>query len=291
MAVQVHVAFSALINGSAVFAGGPYHCAKGSTGKAVRECMNGMGTSPATLTAEAVSYTGEQSMAGTIDDIENLSDDKVFLFSGSEDSVVDQSVMFALQDYYEAYMPKANINVVFDFEAEHTWPSLDYGVDCLSLQSPYIGNCNYDGSGTVLNSLYSNLDDPVDYNIKNLFTFDQTKFFSGNISVDDIGFVYIPTGCQDRTSPCKLHIAIHGCNMGQQFIGTEYAEHNGYNQWAESNAVIIVYPNVKPDAELGNPDGCWDWWGYLGRDDYALKTGPQMSFIKSIIDEIMGANK
>jgi poly(3-hydroxybutyrate) depolymerase len=124
--------------------------------------------------------------------------------------------------------------------------------------------------------------------VENLFLFDQTQHFSGDISLDDEGFIYIPTACADRTTPCRLHVAIHGCSQGRSFVGSEFAEHNGMNEWAETNNVIILYPNAKADAAKGNPEGCWDWWGYLGSLDYDLKSGPQMAFMKSIMDTVLG---
>ena len=43
MAVQLQVAFSTSIFGSAVFAGGPYYCAQGSLNSALGYCENGNG--------------------------------------------------------------------------------------------------------------------------------------------------------------------------------------------------------------------------------------------------------
>ena len=39
MAVQLHIAFSSIISGAAVYAGGPYWCAQGSLNTAMMECM------------------------------------------------------------------------------------------------------------------------------------------------------------------------------------------------------------------------------------------------------------
>ncbi len=48
-----------------------------------------------------------------------------------------------------------------------------------------------------------------------LLEFEQTEFVGGgsaaSISLDTIGFVYIPTGCKDRSRTCRLHVAFHGC--------------------------------------------------------------------------------
>lgn len=56
--------------------------------------------------------------------------------------------------------------------------------------------------------------------------------------------------------------------------------HAGYNAWAESNNIIVLYPQVH--ASLLNPMGCWDWWGYTGAH-YAQKGGPQMATIKNMV--------
>jgi hypothetical protein len=99
--------------------------------------------------------------------------------------------------------------------------------------------------------------------------------------------IFIPTACSDYTTPCHLHVAIHGCKQGQEFIGSTFSEHTGYNKWAENNNITVLYPQIAKDVSHGNPDGCWDWWGYLGKD-YALKSGVQMAFLKKVIDAVRG---
>ena len=34
----------------------------------------------------------------------------------------------------------------------------------------------------------------------------------------------------------------------------------GYNEVGELNNIIILYPQAV--SIIGNPNGCWDWWGY-----------------------------
>src|SRR5215204_1303011 len=40
LATQLHVAYSSTVRGSAMFAGGPYYCARGSLTQAQLACMN-----------------------------------------------------------------------------------------------------------------------------------------------------------------------------------------------------------------------------------------------------------
>lgn len=60
--------------------------------------------------------------------------------------------------------------------------------------------------------------------------------------------------------------------MTPDHIGTVFAQNSGLNTYAESNNVIILYPQSKINKKLGNPGGCWDYWGYTGRN-YVSKSG------------------
>ena len=118
-------------------------------------------------------------------------------FSGTVDTVVDQKVAASLLQYYEAFIPARQITTDFDFDAEHCIPTPSYGEDCTTLSSPYIGNCGYSGAGQAFKTFYG-----VDIWYRqmidaNLFKFDQTPFFldDGLNSIDDTGFIYIPTAC------------------------------------------------------------------------------------------------
>lgn len=289
MAVQMHVAYSGTFNGSAIFAGGPYFCALGNLMIATEQCMYALGGPDAD---KSVTYTNTQAAAGTIDSTSNLADDKVFLFSGTKDTVVNPRVMAALEDYYGNYIRSDNIVTEFNFAAQHCLPTLNYGEACTVKMSPYIGKCNYDGAGIALNTMYGNALETAGKDISsNLFKFDQTAFYpkgvtSSSSSLDTTGYIYIPTACANNEQ-CKLHISYHGCSQGQDFIGDQFAADTGFNTWAEANNIVVVYPYAVKSLSLGNGNGCFDWWGYTNAD-YALKSGVQMEFSKNIIDTLMG---
>src|SRR5207253_9014203 len=63
MAVQLQVAYSQSIFGTAVFAGGPYYCAQGSLVSALGYCEKGSGIPLQML----VDYTNAQAASGKID--------------------------------------------------------------------------------------------------------------------------------------------------------------------------------------------------------------------------------
>jgi hypothetical protein len=141
--------------------------------------------------------------------------------------------------------------------------------------------------GEILEWIYGSLNAPVQAVNNNLLTFDQGDYTGilspSAISLSELGYVYVPSGCQ-RGQLCKLHVCFHGCEQGYEFVETDFVTENQMNNWAESNNIIILYPQASATA-LINPYGCWDWWGYTGLD-YATKLASQISAVESMIDAL-----
>ena len=84
--------------------------------------------------------------------------------------------------------------------------------------------------------------------------------------MDELGMIYVPTACQ-KDERCRLHIHFHGCGSGLEGVGTWYVTNVGYNEVAEANNIIILYPNaIISNIEPFNPWGCFDMFGYLNDD-------------------------
>eukprot|EP01124_Arcella_intermedia_P015602 TRINITY_DN22151_c0_g1_i1.p2 TRINITY_DN22151_c0_g1~~TRINITY_DN22151_c0_g1_i1.p2 ORF type:complete len:122 (+),score=27.38 TRINITY_DN22151_c0_g1_i1:718-1083(+) len=117
---------------------------------------------------------------------------------------------------------------------------------------------------------------------------DQNTYAPGGdasaISMDQYAYAYVPSNCQGSSNNCKLHVALHGCLQSSGLIGTTYVEHAGFNEWAETNNIVVVYPQAV--VSVVNPQGCWDWWGYTN-DHYADKGGPQIQTINNIIQSFL----
>jgi hypothetical protein len=120
-----------------------------------------------------------------------------------------------------------------------------------------------------------------------LIEFDQSSFLANPTShgLNDTGFVYVPTDCASGAT-CKPHIAFHGCKQTSALIGDQFRTTTGYRRWADTNGIIVLFPEAR--ATLANPNSCWDWWGY---DDpnYATKTGRQMRAVHSMLLQLTGA--
>lgn len=88
-AVQMHVAYSSIMVGAGIFAGGPYNCAQGSSTEALTACMAG---TPKPNVATYIDETLARASRGDVDGVEHLAGQQVFLFSGTLDTTVDPSV-------------------------------------------------------------------------------------------------------------------------------------------------------------------------------------------------------
>jgi poly(3-hydroxybutyrate) depolymerase len=308
MAVQLQVAYSQSIFGTAVFAGGPYYCAQGSLNSAQGYCENGNGIPLQTL----IDYTNSQAANGTIDPTTNIAKKPIYMFSGTNDTTVRQGVMNTLQQYYETYTSGSNIAYNQNMPAAHGWISPDGPNSCTSSYIPYINNCGMDAEQTFLTNFYGNLNpkntgtqNPLasggypnltnfygSLNAQNTGTltgsyiqFDQNQFANGNAksySMDSTGWLFVPQNCTNG-QPCRLVVALHGCLQYQGVIQQQFVQKSGINEWADTNNIIVLYPQATNSSS--NPLGCWDWWGYLSAD-YALKSAPQMDAIMAMVAQI-----
>lgn len=289
MAVQMHFAYSKTIKkGAGIIAGGPYYCSQGNITISVTACM--LNTAPRNL-PYLYSIINTWSTSGYIDPTSNMSASKVYLLSGTLDSTVKQPVMNDLRTMYANYLPAASIAYKNDLAVEHAVPTDYTGAACTFNGIPYIDNCNFDTAGAILNWLYGPL------NAKNVgilsgvfINFDQAPFWGNfNPQVHGMaasGYLYVPASCAAGQA-CKLHIAFHGCLQDVATVGTAFYQNTGYNRWADTNRMIVLYPQTA--ATAANPARCWDWWG---SDDlnFPGKSGGQMVAIKTMIDRIVSGN-
>lgn len=280
-AVQMHVALSGTISGAGVVAGGPYHCAQGNILHALGRCISGTELDVAPL----VEATRAAATAGTIDPVESLSGDRVWLFHGKADSIVKFGVVDALRKFYAAFLPEKAIALVDDIPVSHGWPTVDRGIACGEMGGDYINACDYDAAGAMLQQLYGPLNPPASAPEASLQILDQASIAAEGASFADSGYAYVPQACAQSTGECRLHVAFHGCRQGKEFIEDRFARMSGLNEWAESNRIIVLYPQVI--KSLSNPQGCWDWWGYTGAD-YDQQSGKQVAGIAALIKRWSG---
>ena len=274
MAVQLHVAHSAVVAGAGVVAGGPYDCAQGSLFTALNNCMTPGTWTPVPAAAYLKSLSEGLARTNRIDALKNLSGAPVWLFSGTQDRTIDSKVVRELQRFYE--LVGARPVLVADRPAGHGMPTETTGVACGASEAPYLNACGYDAAGELLKYLLGTLNAPAGKLEGRLEVFDQGAF-----SMDGDGYVFIPRSCV--RGGCRIHVAFHGCRQA----GEHFPREAGYNRWADANRLIVLYPQVRASwmPWSFNPRGCWDWWGYSGAG-YATREGAQLRAVKAMLDRL-----
>ena len=102
--------------------------------------------------------------------------------------------------------------------------------------------------------------------------------------MEDFGYIYIPPQCEPgNESPnatlCLLHIFFHGCTMQPENIGTDFITTIGFPELADANDLVVLFPSTIGSLLAGNPNGCFNWVGYLGDllfNEFATKEAVQM---------------
>lgn len=282
MAVQMHVAHSSRVKGVGALAAGPYFCARGSLWIAWTRCMTG---SPDASAAEAQRLARER----LIDPLANLAGAPVWLFSGREDRTVVPEVVQALKRFYEAHGAKPVL--VADKPAGHAMVTADAGNACGASEPPFINDCDYDAAGELLRHLLGSLTPPSPASAGRLLAFDQREFGGTRaISMAAEGFAYVPDACAGAR--CRVHVAFHGCRQGIDAVDERFARDAGYNRWADTNRLIVLYPQAVARYAWWtfNPRGCWDWWGYTG-SEYATQEASQIRAVMGMVERLATPSK
>lgn len=300
MAGQFQVAHARLVVGAAIIAGGPYGCAEslfadmmpgpGTTflnlSKAINGCMlNALqiwGVPNPPLLADRVrSLAGK----GRIDGVEHLVGDRVYLYSGSADRTVVTPIVAAAAEFYrEVGLKPEAVAFHADAAAGHAFVTEDKGDRCDYSGKPYIVDCDYDQAGELLNHIHGPLHPRVAAPGGTFAEFDQ-RDFTHDLGLDhglsDFGVVYIPPVCW--SGGCRVHIAFHGCAQNRAAVGDAFVRDTGFARWADSNGFIVLFPQTAAGAT--NPQACWDWWGYTGRD-YLTREGAQIEAVHRMLQRL-----
>ena len=285
MAGQLQVAYSSRIRGTAVFGAGPYYCAQNNAAQAMYGCA--ADTYPdhlGTLEADAALW----SAYGWIDPIENLSGVPAWVYHGSQDTVIASSVSSDGARFWSDF--GAHVTSVTGSGAGHAWVS-PYGTNsCGTTGTPFLDNCGTDPEHDLLTALLGSVSPANTGPLTGTLTrFDQNDYAVGGsaaaLDMSGAGFAYVPRSC-GAGSACRLLIALHGCEQGYDAVGTTFVDRANLDQYADTNAMIVLYPQAATGAT--NPYGCWDWWGYLGATNYPIHGGAQIESIMNMVSALGG---
>jgi poly(3-hydroxybutyrate) depolymerase len=287
MAVQLQVAYSRSIIGAGVVAGGPYYCAANHLMLA-GICM---GQVPFTPPNPLIMAQAAQLFASNrqIDSLRNLKTRRVYVFSGRDDTVVKPPAVDATVAFFQQVgVTGERLKYVNTLPAGHALISPGQGNDCAANAAPFISHCTvgdapYDQAGELLAHIYGPLQPKAPKAQGELMAFNQREFAAQASGLADEAYLYVPPACRASDAHCKVHVAIHGCEQSSEVVGQRFVTETGYNEWADTNGLLVLYPQIS--KSVSNSSGCWDWWGYSG-SDYAKRSGPQMKAIRAMIQRL-----
>jgi len=308
MAVQFGTAWSSVIKGVGVVAGGPYWCAQADASDAFDAfslpflhatglCMSGQ---PLSDLNNFIAKADAKSASGDIDSVQGLSRQKIYAFHGYNDTVVARSVTDAAVEFYRHYLGETNRGNLYYQTAIGAGHSLVVAKDaqgggikdCNVNATPFIDGCGYDQAGIILQHIYGALNAPNRGQLSGTIKrFDQSLYTGprdpGPLSLADTGYVFVPGDCENGAA-CRVHIALHGCLQDAGEIDRRFIDDTGYNAWADTNRLIVLYPQTAVSWYLPyNPLACWDLWGYVDQNDsYVTKSGSQIKTIKAMLDAL-----
>jgi len=280
MAHQMHFAYSDIFSGAGIIAGGPFGCADGSITTAMARCM---GAAPDVFpVAEQAAAIRKAAEGGKLAPLAALADDPVWLFHGTLDTTVAIGVSDALAALYAEFIPATQSRYVTDIETEHVFPAQGRGGDCAKKVAPFVGDCDYDAAGELLQHLYQDLTKPGSDSEADLTEINLVG--APTAALSETAYMFIPSACVGASQGCALHLVLHGCAQSAIQVGTDFIQQSGYLPWAEANNIVLAFPQVVPSAV--NPFACWDWWGYTGID-YQFRDGAQMTVLANWIKDIL----
>ena len=284
MAHQMHLAYSDLINGVAIVAGGPYGCAEGSSSIAMSRCMGGV--PDAVPVAERVAVVRAAAAAGELAATNNLENDRVWLFHGTQDPIMGAGLSDALAALYSEFIPAEQILYVNDIEAGHGFPAQGHGSECTAMEPPFVIDCDFDAAGALLQHLYPDLVAPGPG--PGLELAKVTLPGAAEAGLSDAAYLFIPPACVNSEKACAMHMVLHGCGQSAVQLGTDFMMQSGFLPWAQANDIVMAFPQVVPGPL--NPFTCWDWWGYTGAN-YDTRDGAQMAVLADWISSFTDQNQ
>merc|ERR1712156_524874 len=287
-ATQFHVGYSSFVKGVGLWCGLPElvslqtgDAAGGANGVSVQQLMQD---------------TAALESSNAIDSTSNLASSKVYIVHGSEDTVVDPLFAVKIKEFYEGYNVNQMVAKTYYKNGEHGVYSNRRGTPCgqLNLQT-FIQNCGEDTVYEMFEHLLPNVVGPGDDGkfSSSLKPFSQVKFFDNfaSSSMSETGYYYVPESCNGNVNSCHLHVFFHGANQSTDKIGTEFIESSGLLEMAETNKIVLLFPQIK--TKWFNPMGMWNTIGYNKdlkdyKGQYASKDAFQMRGIFNMINHMTG---
>lgn len=321
MTVQMSVAHSSKFVGAGVVAGGPYRSAETfprAAPSASTACiLNSLYVAMTPLTEftapDVDALIALARSTPRIDDLSHVARQRVYIFTGRSDKVVNQFVVRKTRDFYERLGVTGDaLKFVDDVDAGHSLitSNPDDTTPLSDNRPPYINYGGFMQSHEILRHIYPDLRAPTAPRGE-LRLFRQAEFVEGRpdrAGLSDYAYVYVPSAVAAGAPARGVHVVMHGCKQGYEFqdfagglrnrdeapYGARYVTRTGYLEAAEANDLLLLFPQISgtDDNLFQNPDGCWDWWGYASENpeapDYYTQDAAQIRAVNAMLDRLAG---
>jgi len=304
MAVQLATAYSARFVGIGVIAAGSDYCTDGYPAlslfaNATNACVSpsiAMQRPDAGIAWINANLFAEEELIDTVD---NVGKQALYASDGG-DRTVKNTVVDTLLRYYLAAGAAAK-RIKYDTSNAAGIVSIsNNAVDlpCALTKAPFINNCGAVQADALLHHLYGDGRRPSNGGVAagRIIAFAQRDFVDSPLaSMGSVAYAYVPNACQ--TEACAVHVVLHDCLQGASATGAHFYAGAGYNAFADTHQLIILYPQAVASRGVPvNPLGCWDFWGYSVKQNappynaalppFFAKGAPQMAAIVRMIERL-----
>ena len=190
--------------------------------------------------------------------------------------------------YHRRAAPRADHAwIVDDFVCSSPLPyPISWCGACGSFGYPYINKCNasgFDLSSAMLRHTYGALAPRTPAIQAHLLTLRQRPYFPANrTGMDESAFIYVPRAFVADVSACRVHVAYHGCGVQRGVMGPNWAAHIGLLEWAEANALLVLFPQADTTVDWA---ACWDWTGETGAG-FDTRDGLQLATVAGMLRDL-----
>lgn len=324
MAVQIAVAHSSRVSGLGIVSGPPYLCAQGLVTKATDDCLILGRTRLRELfggwlgfflpsgerdidVQDLIGDTQRMAHARRIDPVAGIARQRVWVYRGQDDAVVGAKASAAQKTYFAHF--GARVRQAESLPTPHTLPTDDPAQGpCTTADKDYVSGCGFDAAGQMLRYLRDRPAAVPEAEAGSWHELEQADFVPplpgantaparrAMLGLAARARVYVPQACVHGR--CQVHVALHGCMQGSSDAAYEaFTLHGGYVRWAGALNLVLLFPRVvaiKPFERgvwdsVGNPMGCWDWWGYSTPTDlhaYATRDAPQIRTVLNMVERL-----
>ncbi len=160
---------------------------------------------------------------GLIQPVHHISKQKILIYQGSLDSVVQPAMADRLAEFYaHVGVPPENVKMVLK-PGGHNFPTNKKGLNaCTAEKIPYVSSCNYNFAEEILVHTAGITDLQPASGVKNLQNFlkkvsQNRDGFVRPKSLSEYGYLAASQNCLQAPESCHLHVALHGCEMSDDF--------------------------------------------------------------------------